>query len=122
MTTTSKWISSLAVATVVSLTASPSLADHLRAPTTTVKAWDLDLDKPADVHTLYERLRLAATDVCLDEVRNYRRNTRMRAPLGWQERCIGDAITSAVEQVGDSRLSAVHAEKRGTSELVVTRR
>jgi UrcA family protein len=122
MTTVRKWISSSAAATVVSLTAFASLAAELPAPTATVKAWDLDLAKPADVQTLYERLREAATDVCLDEVRNYRRNTRMRAPLGWQERCISDAVTSAVQKTGDSRLAAVHAEQRGTSELVVTRR
>jgi len=104
-----KWISSLTVATAMSLAAIASAA-AADAPITTVHAADLDLAKPSDVATLYERVRAAATDVCQAEMdRNYR-NTRMRTPLSWRERCVQDAVEATVREVGNPALAALHTE------------
>jgi UrcA family protein len=109
MRTVTKWISSLTVATVMSLTAvaSASAAD---APTRTVKAWDLDLAKRGDVETLYERVRAAANDVCRAETERNYRNTRVRAPLGWRERCEQDAVDTAIREVRNPALAALHTQ------------
>ena len=104
-----KWISSLALATAVSLVSfSSSAAEQVAgdAPTKTVKAWDLDLTKSADVQTLYTRVQGAAVDVCATEVQRLWRNTRARAPLGWRDRCVKDAVAGAVRDIGNPRLAA----------------
>jgi UrcA family protein len=106
-----KWISSLAVATAVSLVSFSSSAFDLiedEAPSTSVKAWDLDLTKPEDVQTLYVRVQDAANDVCRDEAARYRRSTRRQAPIGWVERCRSDAVKSAVSD--NPRLAALHSQ------------
>ena len=122
MSTVHKWIELLAVATAATLPAFASSAHTPRAPTRIVKAWDLDLSETADVHTLYERVRTAAIDVCDKEARNHLRRTRMRAPLGWEQRCVADAVESTVQAVGDSRLVSVHANRRASTDLLVNRR
>jgi UrcA family protein len=104
-----KWISSLTVATVMSLTAVASAA-AADAPTRTVKAWDLDLAQPSDVATLYERVRAAATDVCREETHRSFRSTRMRPPLHWRERCVQDAVESTVREVANPALAALHTQ------------
>jgi UrcA family protein len=104
-----KWISYLAVATVMSLTAVTS-ATAADAPTRTVKAWDLDLTKASDVQTLYERVRAAATDVCRDETQRAYRTTRLRTPVSWRERCVQDAVDGAIREVGSPSLAALHTQ------------
>ena len=104
-----KWISSLTVATVMSLAAVANAA-AADAPTRTVKAWDLDLAKPSDVATLYERVRAAATDVCRDETDRSYRKTRMRAPLQWREHCVQDAVESTVREIANPALAALHTQ------------
>ena len=105
-----KWISCLTVATVVSLTAAQSAAGANSAPSRSVKAWDLDLAKPGDVQTLYGRVRAAATSVCRAETQKLYRDTRMRAPSGWQERCVQDAVDAAVRDVAHPALAALHTQ------------
>jgi UrcA family protein len=110
MRTVTKWISSLTVATVMSLTAVASAVAADNAPARTVKAWDLDLAKPGDVATLYERVRSAATDVCRAETQRYFRDTRMNAPQGWRDRCVQDAVDAAIGEVGNASLAALHTQ------------
>ena len=110
MRTVTKWISSLTVATVVSLTAVATAAAADDVPAKTVKAWDLDLAKPSDVETLYERVRSAAADVCRAETQRNFRSTRMHAPVGWRERCVQDAVEAAIRDVANPGLAALHTQ------------
>lgn len=118
MSTSQKWLASLAAAAAMSLasfsSSAASVADD--APAKSVKVWDLDLADSADVQTLYERVQKAANDVCRDEAQRYRRGTRRPAPLGWRERCVNDAVEEAVSDVGNRRLVALHT--RGPSRLL----
>ena len=107
MTTSRKWIASLAVAaavTLFSLSSSAAEADGA-AISKTVKMWDLDLAKAADVQTLNARLLDTANAVCNAEVRRNYRSTRRGAPKGWLERCVNDAMAAAVRDVGNRRLA-----------------
>ena len=61
----------------------------------TVKMWDLDLARTADVETLYERIQTAAEAVCRSEENRMWNNTRQRVPRGWSERCVDDAVDAA---------------------------
>jgi UrcA family protein len=109
MTTSLKLVASLAVA-AASMLSLPSVAAELvdTGRSKTVKMWDLDLAKSADVQTLYERVQQAANDVCRTEVRQYRNDTRRPAPLGWMNRCVRDAVDAAVRDVGNRRLATLH--------------
>jgi UrcA family protein len=108
MTISSKWISSLAAAAAVSLF---SLASNAAEPkgdgalSRSVKTWDLDLAKSADVATLQERVRAAANDVCAAEARRHWSSTRRAAPLGWRDSCVNQAVEAAVREVGNRRLA-----------------
>ena len=116
MTTSLKLISSLAVATAVSLVSFQSGAAELAAadaPTRTVKAWDLDLAKADDVRTLYQRLQEAAYAVCNQETARHYQSTRSRPPMGWSKRCVQDAVEAAVRGVDSRRLAAVHSDAAG---------
>jgi len=109
MTTSQKWISTLAAAAAISLIAFSSNAAEPadNALSKTVKTWDLDLAKSADVQTFYQRVRTAAHDVCTAEARRHWSSTRRAAPTGWRESCINDAIEAAVRDVGNRRLAAL---------------
>jgi UrcA family protein len=111
MANRTKWISSLAVATAISVISfSSSAADRIDgdAPSKTVKAWDLDLAKAEDVQTLYARVQDAASDVCKSEAQRYRRSTRRQGPMGWVEQCTAEAVDGAVRGVASTRLAALH--------------
>ena len=111
MANRTKWISSIAVATAMSLISFSSSAAGFTdddAPSKTVKAWDLDLAKPEDVQTLYARVQEAANDVCKEEARRYRRKTRRQAPMGWIEQCAKKAVDGAVSDIANPRLAALH--------------
>jgi UrcA family protein len=104
-------IASLAIAAAISsISLSSSASERARAdgPTQTVKAWDLDLAKPADVQTLYGRVRDAANDLCRTEAGKYYRSARRWVPMGWTERCIADAVESTVQKIGNPLLAALH--------------
>jgi UrcA family protein len=121
MTTSLKLISSLIAAAAVSLISFSSGAAELAdadAPARTVKAWDLDLAKAEDVRTLYRRLQSAATEVCKVESRQHWQKTRARAPLGWSQQCVQDAMDAAVRDTDNRHLAAVHSR---AADLVVTR-
>jgi UrcA family protein len=110
MNTSRNWIASLTAATVILFTLPSSAADGERTPalSKTVKMWDLDLAKSADVETLYSRVQAAASDVCRGEARRYRVGTRRMPPLGWSEQCVNDAVDAAVREVGNRRLATLH--------------
>ncbi|HEY3518467.1 MAG TPA: UrcA family protein [Gammaproteobacteria bacterium] len=102
MTTSQKWISSLAAAAALSLfSLSSNAAETTSALSKTVKTWDLDFAKSADVQTFNERVRDAAHDVCAGEARRYWQTTRRPAPSGWREQCVNDAVDAAVREVGN---------------------
>jgi UrcA family protein len=112
MTALRKWIASITVATAMSVASFSSNAASVAdddAPTRTVKVWDLDLSKPADVQTLYQRVRSTAYEMCRAEVNRHRLTTRHRAPIGWAERCMTDAVDSAVRGAANPRLAEMHA-------------
>jgi UrcA family protein len=108
--TSIKWISSLAVATAVSLASFPSGAAESAAgaPTTKVRAWDLDLTRPQDVQTLYQRVQSAANALCLREARDHWKSTRRSPPMGWIESCVTTAVDTAVRDAGEPLLAALH--------------
>jgi len=110
MTPSSKWISSLAAMAAVSLISLPSAAAESDAAgaSTIVRAWDLDLTKPQDVQTLYDRMHSAAQRVCEREARDHYRSTRRWAPIGWVEGCVTNAVDSAVRSTRDPLLAALH--------------
>ena len=112
MTTSLKCIATVAAAAALSLTSfssnAASVVQNDDAPTRTVKVWDLDLGKSADVQALYERVQQAANEVCRAEKQRYWRDTRRMAPLGWREQCVNDAVDAAVGEVGNRRLAALH--------------
>jgi UrcA family protein len=108
MTISRKWISSFAAAAVVSLfsvSANAAAPVDARAPSRTVKVWDLDLAKAEDVRTFHERVLAAAKDVCFTEARRHWLSTRNAAPAGWRERCVSDAVEAAVREAGNRRLA-----------------
>jgi len=106
MITARKLFSSVAVATVMSL-AAVATANAGDERTTTVKAWDLNLSKPADVQTLYERVQAAANDVCREEAQRHYRSTRHAAPLGWRSRCVKETVDASVREIANPRLAAL---------------
>lgn len=83
----------------------------------TVKMWDLDLARTADVQTLYERIQAAAEAVCRSEENRMWNNTRQRVPRGWSERCVDDAVDAAVSDVGNRRLATLHRGAPRTANL-----
>src|SRR5688572_16976715 len=102
MTTSRKWISCLAATAALSLfSLSSNAAEKSTALSKTVKTWDLDFAKSADVQTFNARVRDAAHDVCAGEARRYWQTTRRPAPSGWREQCVNDAVDAAVREVGN---------------------
>jgi UrcA family protein len=101
MTTSQKWIASLAAAVTLSLFSLSSNAAEPNARTKTVKTWDLDFAKSADVQTFNARVRDAARDVCAAEARRFWQTTRRAAPSGWRDKCVNDAVDAAVREVGN---------------------
>jgi UrcA family protein len=106
MTTSRKWISLLAATAALSLFAlSSNAAETDTGLSKTVKTWDLDFAKSADVQTFNARVRDAAHDVCAAEARRFWQTTRRPAPSGWRERCVNNAVDAAVREVGNRGLA-----------------
>jgi UrcA family protein len=110
MSVSHKWISALAAAAAFSLLSLPTNAAEPvgSALSRTVKTWDLDLAKSADVQTLYQRVRDAAHEVCTAEAQRHWSSTRRPAPSGWRDSCVNDAVDAAVRDVGNRRLATLH--------------
>jgi UrcA family protein len=85
----------------------PAAADQSdgEALTKVVSYADLNLNSEPGARTLYGRLRMAATQVCAP----FRGNS-LRERTNWNE-CFDSAITSAVEQINESVLTAYHLDR-----------
>jgi UrcA family protein len=88
------------------LFAAGAAADEVRS--LSVRYTDLDLDRPADVARLYQRIRLAAEDVC-----GPRLLTGSRVPEAGYQHCFADAVAQAVARVDRPALSAYHQQRLG---------
>ena len=88
---------------MVVVAASPSQIEDVSI---TVSYEDLNVDTDAGVKALYRRLQRAAVTVC---------NSRQEATLGSRlhatdsRRCYAEALTSAVENIGNDALDEIHA-------------
>jgi UrcA family protein len=107
--TANKWIAALAVATALAIAPLPSSAASDGVPKRIVKVWDLDLSKPADVRTLYQRLQAAANQICRTQVKREWMAKRQRVPNRWTERCVRDAVDAAVRDTANQPLAQLHA-------------
>jgi len=74
------------------------------APSVTVRYYDLNLNSPEDVASLYGRIRAAAIDVCKQSEGSLRINR-----VYWE--CVAHAIANAVKDVHNEKLSAYHGER-----------
>jgi UrcA family protein len=108
--TTAKWILCLAAGAATSLVSlSSGAAEPARDnPTQVVRAWDLDLSRPADVQTLYTRVQNAAAAVCERSARDHSLKTRSFVPTGWTAGCIARAVDAAVRDTDAPLLAALH--------------
>lgn len=88
-------------------------ARNIETRSVTVSYADLDLTKEAGVKSLYQRLRTAARQVCGNKDSRYLEDVK-----DWQ-RCHDSALETAVNNVGNVRLTAVHQERTGNSGHVV---
>jgi UrcA family protein len=70
----------------------------------TVRYYDLNLDTPQDVASLYGRIHAAAIDVCKQSEGSLRINR-----VYWS--CVAHAIANAVNDVHNEKLSAYHWER-----------
>ena len=101
-----KLIASLAATAAAALfSLSCHAAETNDAISRTVKTWDLDFAKSADVQTFNARVRDAAHHVCGAEAHRFWQDTRRAAPIGWREQCVNDAVEAAVRDVGNRRLA-----------------
>jgi UrcA family protein len=84
-------------------------ADPGRTETRSIKVRydDLDLAKEAGIQRLYQRLRLAARQVCGSP------DTRRPADVRDWRRCVDQALGTAVTELGNARLTAVHVRASG---------
>ena len=70
-----------------------------------VRVSDLDLGKSTDVARLYKRIRTAAESACgVDEL------TGTRLLSGSQQHCVDEIVATAVANVHNDRLSALHQQ------------
>jgi UrcA family protein len=73
-----------------------------------VRYTDLNLDRPADVATLYHRIATAAEEAC-----GPRLLTGSHQPVPSYERCFNAAVSQAVARVDRPALSAYHQQQLG---------
>jgi UrcA family protein len=73
----------------------------------TVKYDDLNLSRPAGVNALYNRIQAAARTVC--EPLSSQSHLQSPAYMG----CFSDAVSDAVQKVGQPALSSLYQDKTG---------
>jgi UrcA family protein len=73
----------------------------------TVKYDDLNLSRPAGVDALYSRIQTAANTVCRPL------STQHHLQSSAWTQCFSDAVSNAVQSVGQPALSSLYAEKTG---------
>ena len=67
---------------------------------------DLDLNKSADVATLYKRIKSAAVEACGADVVT---GSRLASPS--EKQCLSEAVDGAVSQFNNPSLSAYHKQE-----------
>jgi UrcA family protein len=96
----------LATLSLFAISASATAASSSE-PQVSVEFKDLDLSKPSDAKRLYQRLRLAANEVCIGFAQStsaLRKNTP-------RARCENAAVANAVEAIGNPNLTALYEAK-----------
>lgn len=96
------------IALSLSAGASAAAVPQNSEPSTKVRVSDLNLNSDAGIDTLYRRIKSAARRVCNDSV-----TTGDPKSVRHWWRCYDEAIARAVEQIGNARLAALHAQKHG---------
>ena len=78
------------------------------APSVTVRYYDLNLNSPEGVASLYGRIHAAALDVCQSA-----EGPQLVNRVFWREwnECVSHAVASAVKAVHNDKLSAYHWER-----------
>jgi UrcA family protein len=85
-----------------------SADDPTVIPTATVSYADLNLSNPAGVRVLYQRIVAAAQRVCGPEDNNLDLNR-----VTYRRRCVAEAVSRAVTNVGSPTLARYAAAKGG---------
>jgi UrcA family protein len=83
-------------------------AASVEMPSITVRYHDLDLNGPAGVASLYERIHAAAVEVCKPAEGPQPVNRAF--PTDW-DTCVNHAVALAVRAVHNEKLSAYHWER-----------
>ena len=81
-------------------------ADTATQQTLRLSVSDLDLNKSADVATLYKRIKNAAEQACGADV-----VTGSRLPSQSERQCLSQAVDGAVQQINNPSLSAYHKQE-----------
>ena len=98
----SSLLGSLGVAQATTPDNSVTLNDEV--PTVTVRYGDLNLATETGVRKLYQRLSVAAQEVCQTP------DARSLALLSYSHTCRANAIARAVHEINSPQLAALHAE------------
>lgn len=93
-------IATLAAVATANLAAATPEAHEPRS--TVVHYEDLDLSRPEDARRLYGRIKRAARTVCDNNPSSDIKR------LNEYEKCLGQAVTGAVEKVQSEQLTAIH--------------
>lgn len=99
-------IAALGAAALVLFSATAGATTAASVPSRHVHFADLDLANKQDTQRLYTRLRLAAREVCSDFA--LRKSTVMRDRY---RECVNEALTGAIETIGNPALTALHVSK-----------
>jgi UrcA family protein len=91
----------------ISANATTMTREHSSTPQVSVDFKDLDLSKHSDAKRLYQRLRLAASEVCV----GYPHSTSALKKNTPRARCENAAVANAVETIGDPNLTALYQAK-----------
>lgn len=97
---------SAVAATALALFSVAAAATTIQAPSYEVRFADLDLTSKHDTQRLYSRLRVAAREVCGDFAE--RKSPLMRDRY---KGCMNQALTDAIETIGNPALTALHVSK-----------
>jgi UrcA family protein len=78
------------------------------APSVTVRYYDLNLNSPEGVASLYGRIHAAALDVCKQA-----EGAQLRNRVLWSEwnECVAHAVAIAVKDVHNEKLSTYYSER-----------
>jgi UrcA family protein len=96
----------LGAATLALFSANAAASTAAAAPAYEVRFADLDLASKHDTQRLYSRLRIAAREVCSDFAE--RKSPVMRDRY---RECMNQALTEAIETIGNPALTALHVSK-----------